>query len=97
MRLIRKTDTRRKQSKVPTGEVAIQLRDIKQRLEAIEEHDQSNAEVVKQMASQLEMLTRSLEVVSARIWIALLGAGLSLIIVMIVFGITLLRWNEAGG
>ena len=93
IKLIRKTDTRtrRKQSKAPTGEIAIQRRDVKQRLEAIEEHEQSNAEVVKQMASQLEVLTRSFEVVSARIWITLLGAGLSLIIAVVVFAITLLR------
>jgi hypothetical protein len=73
IKLFKKTDTRGKRPKAPTGEIAIQLRDVKQRIEAIEEHEQSNA------------------VVSARIWIALLGAGLSLIIAALVCAITLLH------
>jgi hypothetical protein len=89
--LMAKTEVRRKPSKAPAGDIAGQLEDLKQRLSALEGHDQSHAEVVKQMASQLEGLTRSLEVVSARIWIALCAAGFSLLIAIIVWGITLLR------
>jgi hypothetical protein len=87
--LVGKTDTPRKQSKGPTDEAEPQLSDVKLRLETLEEHDRSNAEVVKQIADQLEIVTKSLEVVSARVQVAILIAGLTFVIGLVAFGFIL--------
>ncbi len=87
--LVRRTDTPGMQTKGPTDEVAPQLSDIRQRLETLEEHDRSNAEVVKQIADQLEIVTKSLEVVSARVRVTLLVAGLAFVIGLIALGVAL--------
>lgn len=89
--LVTKTGARREQPKAPPGQTGIPLIDIEQRLEALEARDRSNAKLVQQIAGQLDALTQSLEVVSARLRIALVGAGLALVFAVIALGLAVFR------
>jgi hypothetical protein len=64
--------------KTPTISTADELSAIKFRLDALESHDRDDAELVKKLADQLEILTFSTRILAGRlkllVW--LVGAGL---------------------
>jgi hypothetical protein len=71
------TGTRRKTPAVSTAD---ELEAIKARLDGLEMHDREDAELVKKLADQLEILTFSTRILAGRVkllgWVA--GAGLAL-------------------
>jgi hypothetical protein len=66
--------------KIPEVSTADELAAIKSRLDGLEMHDREDAELVKRLADQLEILTFSTRIVAGRLkllgWLA--GAGLAL-------------------
>jgi hypothetical protein len=75
----------------PTLATADELTELKERVAALEAHDISNAEVLKRLADQLEILTFSTRIVAARARAAwVLGAvgliaGLSAVALCFIF------------
>jgi hypothetical protein len=74
--------------KTPTASTADELAAVKSRLEALELHDREDAELVKNLADQLEILTFSTRILAGRLklvyWLA--GAGLVAGLIAIVLG-----------
>ena len=74
--------------RTPTGSTADELTAMKSRLEALELHDREDAEIVKKLADQLEILTFSTRILAGRLklvyWLA--GAGLAAGLVAIAIG-----------
>jgi hypothetical protein len=62
------------------------VRQLAERVIRLEQHDQADAEILKQIGQQLEALTAATEVVAARLrWVALAaGAALLLAVVAVV-------------
>lgn len=66
-----------------------ELLSLTNRVTELERHDQANAELLKQMASQIEKLTTATEVLAARLrWLlalALLSTAIALVALALVF------------
>lgn len=67
------------------------IHQMRQNLRALEEHAEANADLVQQVAGQLEGLTRALAVLNARVTLAVGIALVSLISSGILVAVTLLR------
>ena len=76
--IARATDTLLRGAKARKHDLASagDVRELAERVALLEQHDQADAEILKQIGEQIEALTTATEVVAARErWIALLAGG----------------------
>jgi hypothetical protein len=75
-------------SRKATATAVDQVRGLTERLEALENHDRADAELLKQVTDQVGALTTATEVVAARqrwlLAIALLALGLAILAIVLV-------------
>lgn len=68
---------------------AVDVRELAERVALLEQHDQADAEILKQIGQQLEALTTATEVLAARVrWLTLAGgAGLVIAVAALVVAV----------
>ncbi len=66
-----------------------QLSDVRERLNALEDHDQETAKVVNQIAQQIQDMSIGMEVLAAKMRLLTFLLGATLIIGLVVLGVTI--------
>ena len=82
--LISKIGEMRQGARQGEAELTARLEDIENRLNALEAHQTSQAELFKEIATQLNGLTESVRIVAARTWIAAFVSAFSVVFVLLI-------------
>ena len=76
--------------RTPAVSTADELASVKSRLDALEIHDRDDAELVKKLADQLEILTFSTRILAGRLKLAVWLAGAGLLAGLVAISIAML-------
>lgn len=77
--LISKIGEMRQGARQGQAELTARLQDIEDRLNALETHQTAQAELFKEIATQLNGLTESVRIVAARTWVAVVVSAFSVV------------------